>query len=105
MAGIYPSTPTLSGDSVTVERFLKSPTLVQRRVNELAAQTFLADFLFTGRELSNGSVIYEVGEGVYLAGKPEVVNPGAEYPRLLPTTGAAALAVVRKRGADTPITA
>ena len=104
MAGIYPTTPVLSGDAVTVDRFLKSPTLVRRRVDELAAQTFLADFLFTGREETNGSVIYEVGDGVYLAGKPEVVNPGAEYPRVLPTSGAAALAVLRKRGLDVPIT-
>lgn len=105
MAGIYPTTHTLSGDKVIAERFLKNPTLVKRRVDELAAQTFLADFLFTGREeTSGGSVLYEVADGVYLDGKPEVVNPGAEYPRILPTSGAAALATLRKRGADVPIT-
>lgn len=102
--GIYPASPALSGDTVTVQRFMQNPTLIKRRVDELAAQTFLADFLFTGRELTTGSAIYEVSDGVYLAGDPEIVNPGAEYPRILPTSGAAALAVVRKRGADVPLT-
>lgn len=103
MGVLYPTTPTLSGDKVVAERFMKSPKLVQRRVDELAAQSFLADFLFTGREVSNGSVIYEVADGIYLSGKPEVVNPGAEYGRVLPTSGAAALATVRKRGVDVPV--
>lgn len=103
MGVLYPSTPTLSGDKVIAERFMKTPTLIQRRVDEMAAQTFLADFLFTGRELSNGSVVYEVADGIFLAGKPEVVNPGAEYSRVLPTSGAAALATVRKRGIDVPV--
>lgn len=102
--GIYPATPALSGDKVVVERFMQNPTLIKRRVDELANQTFLADFLFTGREETNGSAIYEIGDGVYLAGDPEVVNPGAEYPRILPTSGEIALAVVRKRGADVPLT-
>lgn len=101
---IYPASPTIEGNQVAVDRFLKSPHLIQRRVDELAAQTFLADYLFTGRETGPGAVVYEVGDGIYLDRAPEVVNPGGEYPRALPTTGTAALAKISKRGVDVPIT-
>ena len=34
----------------------------------------------------------------------EAVNPGAEYPRMLPTEGSAAIAKITKWGNDVPIT-
>lgn len=106
MSYTYPPTaPTISGDVESVNRFLTSPTAVQRRVDVLAALKFLADFLFTGLvELTGGSAIYEVGGAFYTTRDPEIINPGARYPRTTLTSGTAAIATAGKLGEEVPIT-
>jgi hypothetical protein len=103
---VYPAAaPTLSGDVLTISRFLNSPALVQRRLRTLAENRFIADRLLTGRfEVSGGSILYEVNEGIYTDSAPEAVSPGSEYPRSKASTGTAALAAVTKWGQDVPIT-
>lgn len=102
---MYPAPPpVLTGDSLAIHRFLQDPTAVQRRVNELAAQKFIADFLFSGRVETNGTAIYEIGGGLYTDRPPEAINPGGEYGRALPTTGTAAIARTTKWGQDVPVT-
>lgn len=105
MGGIYPAAPsTAEIDLIKLRRFLNDPTGVNRRANELAANTFLSDFLFPEVISTNGSLLYEISDGVYLDREPEVVAPGAVYPRAKPTEGDLAFAAVPKTGIDVPIT-
>ena len=86
-----PNAPTLSGDVASIHRFLKDPTAVRRRVNELQHLKFVSDFIFPEKVEVAGTAVYEISDGVYLNKEAEAVLPGAEYPRMLPTDGAAAI--------------
>lgn len=106
MPHIYPpAPPTLSGDILTISRFLNSPALVQRRLRTIAEQRFLADSILTGRyETSGGALLYEQTESLFTSKAPEGVSAGAEYPRSPAVPGSAALAGITKWGQDVPIT-
>lgn len=106
MPHIYPpANATLSGDTLTISRFLNSPAAVNRRLRTIADNRFIADALLTGRyQVAGGSLLYEVSESIYTAKAPEVVTPGAEYPRASAAPGTASLASVSKWGQDVPIT-
>ncbi len=106
MPHIYPpAAPTLSGNTLTISRFLNSPATVQRRLRTLAENRFIADYLLSGRyEVSGGALLYEQSESIFTDKAPEAVNAGAEYPRTPASPGAAALAGVVKWGQDVPIT-
>jgi hypothetical protein len=72
-----PTVPTLSGDVLTINRLLQSPTLVQRRLRELADRKFIADQLLTGSvEATGGAVAYEVSESIETDRDPSAVAPG-----------------------------
>jgi hypothetical protein len=104
MALTYPPTaPSLSGDVVTISRFLNNPTAVSRRLRTIAENRFIADVLLTGR-VEGASILYETDESIYTADAPEIVAPGAQYPRSLAPTGTAAVAVPPKWGQEVPIT-
>jgi hypothetical protein len=106
MGLLYPPTsPVLTGDVLTVNRFLTSPTAVQRRLRTLADQRFLADVILTGRiQASGGAISYEQSETIYSDRVPTPVAPGGEYERALAVGGIAALAKVTKYGQDIRIT-
>lgn len=106
MPHIYPpAPPTISGDLITISRFLNSPALVQRRLRTLAEQRFIADVLLSQRfEASGGSILYEQNESLFTDTAPEGVHAGAQYPRSKATPGPAALASVTKWGQDVPVT-
>jgi hypothetical protein len=100
-----PAAPTISGDNLTISRFLNSPATVQRRLRTIAENRFIADVLLSGRyEVSGGSLLYEQSESMYTSRVPSAVNAGAEYPRASAAPGPAALAGVTKWGQDVPIT-
>jgi len=100
-----PAQPTISGDNVTISRFLKDPTLVARRLRTLAEQRFIADVLLSARlTTESGSVLYETGESIYSDRAPEAVTPGSEYPLTTIGTGDAQLAKTVKWGRDAEIT-
>jgi hypothetical protein len=100
-----PAPPTLTGDNLTISRFLNSPAMVQRRLRTLAENRFIADVLLTGRyETTGGSLLYEQNESILTNKPPEAVGPGGEYPRATASPGPAALAAVTKWGQDVPIT-
>jgi hypothetical protein len=103
---IYPpAAPTLTGDTITISRFLNNPAAVARRLRTLAENRFIADVLLAGRyQVAGGSLLYEQSESIFTDKPPEVVNPGAEYPRSPATPGPAAMASVSKWGQDVPIT-
>lgn len=106
MGILYPPTvPVLTGDVLTINRFLNSPTMVHRRLRTLADQHFLANVLLTGRiEASGGAILYEQSESIYTDRAPSPVAPGGEYEKALALGGVAALAAVTKYGQDVPIT-
>jgi hypothetical protein len=100
-----PLAPTLSGDVLTINRFLSSPAMVQRRLRTLAEQEFVADVLLTGKvKASGGAIAYGISESLYTDRVPESIRAGSEYPRGLAPTGAAALANVTKWGQDVKVT-
>ena len=100
-----PAAPTLSGDVLSINRFLSNPTLVARRLRTLAEQRFISDALLTQRiTASGGSVLYETGETIYTDVAPSGVAPGAEYPRTTVSHGTASLAKTTKWGSDVEVT-
>lgn len=102
----YPAAPaTISGDNVTISRFLNSPTLVARRLRTLLEQRFIADSLLSGRyDAAGGSVQYETSESMYSDRTPQKVTPGSAYPETGLSTGAASIASTVKWGQDAIVT-
>jgi hypothetical protein len=82
-----PAAPTISGDVVTISRFLNNPTLIARRLRTLLEQRFIADALLKGRfNVEGGAVQYETGESIYTNDNPRFVAPGrSTRSRALPT--------------------
>ena len=100
-----PAAPSISGDTVTISRFLQSPTLVARRLRDILQQRYIADAILTGRfRVSGGSIQYETGESIFTADNPRAVAPGSEYPLTTAGTGTASLAKTVKWGQDALVT-
>lgn len=100
-----PAAPTVSGDNITISRFLKDPTLIARRMRTLAEQRFIADVLLPSRfDATGGSIRYETGESIYSDKAPEAVAPGAEYPLTAIGDGTEQVARTMKWGRDSEIT-
>lgn len=96
----YPPAPaTISGELLTISRFLASPTLIGRRLRDIGDLRFVSDQVLTQRfRSSGGAVMYEVSEPFLNTRPVKAVAPGAEYPRDTPAQGTAALAQVSKWG-------
>lgn len=100
-----PAPPTLSGDILSINRFLASPTLLQRRLRTLAENRFIADTLLAGRyQVTGGAIQYQQSESIYSDRSVESVAPGAAYPRTTVSNGTAQLASVTKWGQDADVT-
>lgn len=106
MGYTYPApAPSISGDIVTISRFLNDPALVARRLATLAQQRYIADAILTGRfQVSGGSIQYESGESIFTADNPRAVAPGGEYPLTTLGSGTPSLAKTVKWGQDVIIT-
>jgi hypothetical protein len=106
MAYTYPaSAPTISGDTVSISRFLNSPTLVARRLRTILEQRYIADTLLSGRfTVSGGAVQYETAESIYTADNPTATAAGSEYALTNLPTGTASIAKTVKWGQDTEVT-
>lgn len=97
-----PVAPTFSGDNETISRFLNSPTLVSRRVQDITSNRFIADVLLTGRtDVSGGAITYDVDEDLYTVRPVTAVSPGGEYDLTTLTNGTPQVAKVTKWGQDT----
>jgi hypothetical protein len=100
-----PAGPSISGDTVSISRFLNNPTVLARRLRTLLEQRYIADTLLSGRfTVSGGAVTYETGEAIGTGDNPRAVNPGMEYPLANPATGTASIAKTVKWGQDGLIT-
>ena len=100
-----PAGPSISGDTVSISRFLSNPTLVARRLRTLLEQRYISDTLLSGRfTVSGGAVTYETGESIFSGENPRAVAPGMEYPLVSPATGNASIAKTVKWGQDALVT-
>jgi hypothetical protein len=91
--------PTLSGDLLTISRFLSDPARIQRRLRDATDLRFVADQLLKDRQrASGGAVLYDMTEP-FISDRPvEAVSAGSEYPYANLPTGTAGLAAVAKWG-------
>lgn len=99
-----PRPPTVSGDLVTISRFLNSPTLVERRLRSMTEKRFVADRLLTARvNASGGAVQYEQSESIFPDRDPESIEPGGEFPLTGLGVGPTEIKAVEKWGIDTKV--
>lgn len=100
MPGSFPAgAPTLSGDALTISRFLSSPAALQRRLRDYNDLRFVSDSLLTGRlRSSGGAVLYETAEPFVSDRTVEAVGPGSEYPYANLPVGTASIAAIQKWG-------
>jgi hypothetical protein len=100
MPGSFPAAaPTLSGDTLSISRFLQSPQAIARRLRDYHDLRFVSDQLLTQRFRSQGgAVLYEQTEPFVSDRTVEAVGPGSEYPYANLPTGTAAIAAISKWG-------
>lgn len=77
-----PGPPTVAAGRITVEQFLRQPTRVQRAVEDLTRQRFIADYLYTGGDAQGGAVIYDrvLAADLYTTRDVQAIEPGSEFP-------------------------
>lgn len=76
-------TPTLSGNTITVDTMLQQPTRITRRIADLTLQRFIATRIFApGGQVNGGAVIYDqaVLNELYTDRDVEERAAGQEYP-------------------------
>lgn len=103
MPGAFPAAaPTLSGDLLTVSRFLQNPANISRRLRTFRDLRFVSDQLLTGRfRVQGGAILYEQSESQLTDRPVDKVNPGALYPYATVAQAVAAMAAVAKWGQKT----
>lgn len=96
----YPAPPpSLSGDTLSISRFLQNPAQIQRRLRTFRDLRFVSDQLLTQRFRSQGgAVLYEQSESQLTNRNAEQVAPGSEYPYADTGTSTAAIAAIQKWG-------
>lgn len=100
MPGAFPAAaPTLTGDLLSVSRFLQNPESVARRLRTFRDLRFVSDQLLRGRfRVVGGAIVYEQSESQVTDRPVDKVNPGALYPYAQVAQAVAALAAVAKWG-------
>src|ERR1700750_2758980 len=100
MPGSFPAAaPTLSGDVLSISRFLQSPAMIARRLRDYHDLRFVSDQLLTQRFRSQGgAVLYEMTEPFVSDRTVESVAAGSVYPYANLPTGTAAIAAIQKWG-------
>lgn len=100
-----PAPPTLSGDLLTISRFLNSPTAIQRRLRTYVDLRFVSDQVLTNRfNASGGAALYTLSEPFLTDRAVGAVAPGAVYPQAEAPFGTAGIAAVSKWGQKVPLT-
>lgn len=95
--------PTQSGNFITVDRWLNSPTLITRSVQDMmvASDDFFIDRIFSRiGTIQGGSVVFSPVEAnsLYSDRPVEEVEPGEEFPILSSSRGEPKIARVKKFG-------
>lgn len=104
----YPlGTPSVSGNSITVDLMLKEPTRINRYISDIALQKFYADRIFaTGGGVSGGALLYTqlTANDLYTTRDVQEIAPGAEFPELTFDRPAPKVALVKKIGGKFRVT-
>jgi hypothetical protein len=103
MPGAFPAAPpSLSGDLVTISRFLQNPENITRRLRTFRDLRFVSDQLLTGRfRVVGGAILYEQSESQITDRPVDKVAPGSIYPYANTALSVAAMAAVAKWGQKT----
>ncbi|AMW63825.1 major head protein [Mycobacterium phage Shipwreck] len=100
-----PGAPSLSGDVLSINRFLKDTPWVLRALRTIADEQLVGDKLLTANiTTESGSIGYEQNESIYADRPPQPVTPGGEYPVTPISTGPASTANTVNWGNDALIT-
>lgn len=85
--------PTLSGQNLTVDRYLNDPIRIYRVLRTMVQQRLVGDRILTGRVdlTGTGTGVYEVAEAIVPDFLPLVVPPLVEYPLTTFTPGTPAI--------------
>lgn len=78
----YPA-PTVSGTKITMEAFLQNPARVQRTLEDLTLNRWLADYIFApGPPATGGAVLFDqlLANDLFTDGDVQAIEPGAEFP-------------------------
>lgn len=100
-----PQAPTISGDLITVNRLVNTPTLLQRTLRTLVQQRLVGDKVLTGEVdlTGTGAVNYEISEAIMSNKSSEKVDGLMEYPLTDDTPASSAMATTDKWGLATEI--
>ncbi|MGQ9348942.1 phage major capsid protein [Mycolicibacterium gilvum] len=100
-----PGPPSINGDIISTNRFLKDTPLVARALRTIEQEQLVSDRLLTGQSYTeSGSVQYEQDEGIYADREPRAIAPGGEYPLTPIAAGDVQQASTVKWGQDAEIT-
>lgn len=80
-----PAFPTVQGVRITVDAFLQNPARVQKVLQDLTGQRFIADRIFTpGPMATGGAVIFDqvMANELYTQRDVQAIAPGSEFPIL-----------------------
>lgn len=100
-----PAPPTISGDVISANRFLKDTPMVARALRTIEQEQLVSDKLLTGQSYTeSGAVSYEQDAGIYADREPRAIAPGGEYPLTPVPTGPAQTTNTVKWGQDSEVT-
>lgn len=106
--GPYPPiAPTMAGTLLTVDQYLQNPLQVQRLLQDLTLQRFIADRILTqGGTATGGAVLYDqiLFNDLYLTADVQAITPGSEFPVLQDVGPAQIAAKTTKWGGAVVIT-
>lgn len=95
-----PGAPTVNGQLITVEQYLKQPTRITRVINDLTRQRFIAERIFASGSATGGAVIYDqvTASELYTDRDVQAIEPGSEFPIVTSGEVAPKVAAVTKWG-------
>lgn len=102
-----PAPPTIDGAGrITVEQFLKTPSRVERVVNDLTRERFLAEKIFGSGDAQGGAVIYDqiTASELYTDRDVQAIDAGSEFPIVSSGESAPKVAAVTKWGGAAVLT-
>lgn len=101
--------PSVSGNLITVDQALASPTVITREIAQLAQQRFFASDVFSDAGgIEGGAILYELppstATDLFAERAIQEVEPGAEFPILTFLRGVPVVAKPKKLGGKFPVT-
>lgn len=106
----YPLDPaTVSGTTITLDQYINSPTVRNRRIADIAGQEFFAQNIFSnGGAVQGGAILFErpnpLLTDLYTERRLQEMAPGTEAPILTFVRGVPMVALPRKIGGKWALT-